>query len=127
MRSCGSFFDVFLSCTLLVLGGAGGAVLFFQTSFLCSPGSPGTSSLDQAGIQLRSTCLCLPNAGIKGVSHHAWLIFVYTDSFLYFFLLLINAKYLKQLKGENFFPLPHSLSWQRSHQVQEFLSLYTQK
>ena len=30
---------------------------------LCSPGCPGTHSVDQA-------CLCLPSAEIKGVSHH---------------------------------------------------------
>ncbi|EGV97411.1 hypothetical protein I79_005069 [Cricetulus griseus] len=26
--------------------------------------------LDQAGLILRSTCLCLPNTGIRGVNHH---------------------------------------------------------
>jgi hypothetical protein len=31
---------------------------------LCSPGCPGTQ---------KSTCLCLPSAGTKGVRHHAWL------------------------------------------------------
>jgi hypothetical protein len=30
---------------------------------LCGPGWPGTQ---------KSTCLCLPSAGIKGVSHHTW-------------------------------------------------------
>jgi hypothetical protein len=34
-----------------------------------SPGYPGTHSVDQAGIE-KSTCLCLPSAGIKGV-HYA--------------------------------------------------------
>ena len=29
--------------------------------------------LDQAGLELKSACLCLPNAGIKGVHHHARL------------------------------------------------------
>jgi hypothetical protein len=38
---------------------------------LCSPGCPGTHSVDQAGLELRkSACLCLPSAGIKGMCHH---------------------------------------------------------
>ena len=35
---------------------------------LCSPDCPGTHSVDQAGLEL-----CLLNALIKGVRHHAWL------------------------------------------------------
>jgi hypothetical protein len=35
--------------------------------FLCSPG---TYSVDQVGLQLRSACLCPPSAGIKGLCHH---------------------------------------------------------
>ena len=47
---------------------------FFKTGFLCvalavlnslcRPGWPQTQ---------KSTCLCLPSAGVKGVRHHAWL------------------------------------------------------
>jgi hypothetical protein len=38
---------------------------------LCSPGCPGSHSVGQAGLELkRSTCLCLPSAGNKGVRHH---------------------------------------------------------
>ena len=41
--------------------------LVFETGFfLCSPGCPGTHFVTQ-----KSTRLCLPNAGIKGVCHHA--------------------------------------------------------
>ena len=29
-------------------------VLFFETGFLCSPGCPGTHSVDQAGFELRN-------------------------------------------------------------------------
>ncbi|GAB1295127.1 E3 SUMO-protein ligase RanBP2 [Apodemus speciosus] len=37
-----------------------------QEISLCSPGCPGTHSVDQAGLELkRSTCLCLPSAEIK--------------------------------------------------------------
>ncbi|GAB1294594.1 DNA topoisomerase 2-binding protein 1 [Apodemus speciosus] len=39
-----------------------------QRVSLCSPGCPGTHSVDQAGLELqKSACLCLPSAGIKGV------------------------------------------------------------
>ena len=34
---------------------------------LCSPGCPTTQLIDQAGPKLRSACLCVPSAGIKGV------------------------------------------------------------
>jgi hypothetical protein len=41
--------------------------VFFKTGFLCSPGCPGTHSVDQADLELRN----LPaSAGIKGVCHH---------------------------------------------------------
>jgi hypothetical protein len=44
---------------------------FFQDRIsLCSPGCPGTHSVDQADLEQKSTCLCLPSAGIKGVHHH---------------------------------------------------------
>ncbi|GAB1296499.1 Eukaryotic translation initiation factor 4E type 1B [Apodemus speciosus] len=33
---------------------------------LYSPGCPGTHSVDHAGLELKSACLCLPSAGIKG-------------------------------------------------------------
>jgi hypothetical protein len=34
---------------------------------LCSPGCPGTHSVDQASLELKSACLCLPSAGITGL------------------------------------------------------------
>ena len=37
---------------------------------LCRSGYPGTHSVDQAGLKLIATCLCLPSSGIKGVRHH---------------------------------------------------------
>jgi hypothetical protein len=44
---------------------------FLDKVSLCSPGCPGTCSVDQAGLKLkRSTCLCLPSAGIKRMHHH---------------------------------------------------------
>ena len=45
---------------------------------LCSSDCPRTHSVDQAGLELRSTCLCLPSAGIKGVATTttAWLLYV---------------------------------------------------
>jgi hypothetical protein len=50
--------------------------LFLETGFLCTalaPGCPGTHFVDHAGLKQKSTCLCLPSAGIKGVHHHARL------------------------------------------------------
>jgi hypothetical protein len=45
---------------------------FFQDRVsLCSPGCPGTHSVDQAGLELRNLPACLPSAGIKGVCHHS--------------------------------------------------------
>lgn len=37
---------------------------------LCSPGYPKVYSVFQTGLELRSSCLHLPSAGIKGVHHH---------------------------------------------------------
>lgn len=49
------------------------AVFFFQTGFFCcSPGHPGTPSVDQVGPKLRDLGFCLPSAGIKDTSHHTW-------------------------------------------------------
>ena len=41
--------------------------LWLSWNSLCRPGWPRT---------LKSTCLCLPSAGFKGVRHHAQLVFV---------------------------------------------------
>lgn len=43
--------------------------LFFSAEAGFS-GFPGTHSVEQDGLKLRSVCLCLRNAGIKGVRHH---------------------------------------------------------
>jgi hypothetical protein len=51
-------------------------LVFFETRiFLCSPGLS-WSSLCRPGWSRtqRSTCLCLPRAGAKGVRHHAHLL-----------------------------------------------------
>jgi hypothetical protein len=47
-------------------------LLFFRDRVsLCSPGCPGTHSVDQAGLELwNPPSLCLPSAGIKGMCHH---------------------------------------------------------
>ncbi|GAB1299320.1 Zinc transporter 6 [Apodemus speciosus] len=68
------------------------SAIAFEVS-LCSPGCPGAHSVDQADLFIiwflcvvlavlelyrpgcpgtqKSTCLCLPSAGITGVCHHA--------------------------------------------------------
>jgi hypothetical protein len=62
----------------------GGGLVFFCFVFvfrdrvsLCSLGCLGTHSVDQAGLELKSACLCLPSAGIKGVCHHARLMLTF--------------------------------------------------
>jgi hypothetical protein len=43
---------------------------------LCSPGCPGTHSVDQAGLEL--SLLSLPlEAGIKGLCHHLLAVFYF--------------------------------------------------
>ena len=53
--------------------------MFFRDRVsLCSPGCPGTHSVDQVGLELRNPpASASASAGIKGVSHHclAWLSF----------------------------------------------------
>ncbi|GAB1302908.1 H/ACA ribonucleoprotein complex subunit DKC1 [Apodemus speciosus] len=44
----------------------GGTQLSRYRVSLYSPDCPGTHSVDQAGLELKSDCLCLPSAGIKG-------------------------------------------------------------
>jgi hypothetical protein len=41
---------------------------------LYSPGCPGAHFVDQAGLELR---ICLLSAGIKGVCHHARLVYIF--------------------------------------------------
>jgi hypothetical protein len=49
---------------------------------LCSPGSPGTCFVDQAGLKLTEITLpCLHSAGIKGVYRHALLEMVFHDKY----------------------------------------------
>jgi hypothetical protein len=67
MASC---YAVFISIDWLI-----DWLFFWDRVSLYSPGCPGTHFVDQAGIKLRSACLCLPSAGIKGVRYHARLTF----------------------------------------------------
>jgi hypothetical protein len=54
--------------------------VFFETQFLCSPGCPGTNSVNQAVLETqKSACLCLPSAGIKGVRHHCLALYFYVS------------------------------------------------
>jgi hypothetical protein len=45
-------------------------VCFFETGFLFSTGCTGTHTRIGWPETQKSTCLCLPSAGIKGVQHH---------------------------------------------------------
>lgn len=40
---------------------------------LSSPSCPGTSSVDQAGLEFTEIYLCFLSAGIKSIGHHHWL------------------------------------------------------
>ena len=44
-------------------------VLFFETSFSVKAWLS-RNSVEQAGLELRSTCFCLHSVKIKGVGHH---------------------------------------------------------
>jgi hypothetical protein len=59
-------------------------LVFQDRVSLCSPGCPGTHSVDQAGLELRSTCLCLPSAEIK-VATTAWLLYRIFPSQYFFY------------------------------------------
>jgi len=43
---------------------------FSRQGFSCSPGCPGTHSVDQDDLELRAAFFCLLSAGIKSVCHH---------------------------------------------------------
>jgi hypothetical protein len=84
---------------------------FFETGFLCVvPGCPGTHSVDQAGLELKSVCLCLPSVGITGVCHHARLLLL----FLWALNLIRKKKNKnknKKTKQNQGFPLKASVWW----------------
>jgi hypothetical protein len=77
-------------CSLSHLSSPLNLLLFFVLVFwdkisLCSPGCLGTHSVDQAGLELRNSPVCLPSAGIKGMCHHARLPFLKTQLHFYYF------------------------------------------
>ena len=49
---------------------------FRDRVFLCSPDCPGTHSVDQTGLELKSACLCLLSAGISMCHHCLWFLFM---------------------------------------------------
>ena len=60
-------------------------LVFQDRVSLCSPSCLGTHSVDQAGLELRNSPVCLPSAGIKGMCHHARLPFLKTQLHFYYF------------------------------------------
>jgi hypothetical protein len=67
-------------------------LVFQDRVSLYSPGCPGThNSLGRPGWARtqKSACLCLPSAGIKGMRHHAQLIYYFLSLFFYFFIIFI--------------------------------------
>jgi hypothetical protein len=60
-----------LFITVVVVG-------FLETGSLYVTGCPGTHYVDQPGFNSqRSYCLCLSSTKIKGVHHHAWIVYSY--------------------------------------------------
>lgn len=49
--------------------------VFWGWVSLFSPGCPNPHSVDQAGLFMRSSCLCLWNVGVKAVHHHSFGFF----------------------------------------------------
>ena len=57
------------SCLLFVV-----VVWFYETAFLCSPGYPGTHSIDQAALKLRNLpASAFQVLGLKACSTTAWI------------------------------------------------------
>jgi hypothetical protein len=55
---------------------------FFETGFLCSPGYPGTHSVDQAGLELRNPpASAFEVLGLKACATTPSLIFFFNHSF----------------------------------------------
>jgi hypothetical protein len=64
-------------------------IIFFQDGVsLYILGCPGTHSAEQAGLELRSTCLCLPSTGIKVCAATTWLSVVVVVVLNYMFIYL---------------------------------------
>ena len=53
----------------------------FERVSQCSPGCPETYSVDQAGLELSSTCFCFLRAGIECTQCYD-LAFLYSDAHL---------------------------------------------
>lgn len=56
----------------------------------CCHSYPGTHSVDQAGLKLRSTYLCLPSAITKGVYHNCVLVSNFENILGYLFLMRLH-------------------------------------
>jgi hypothetical protein len=89
---------VFLFCFVFVFVLFCFVFFFSRQGFSAWPGSPGTHSVDQAGLDLRSACLCLSSAGIKGVSHHC-LLFSNSCKYNYGFNCLASCAACKIILG----------------------------
>jgi hypothetical protein len=69
----------FINCLLLF----GKKWWFWDRVSLCSLGCPGTHSVEWSWPWTRkSTCLCLPSAGITGVRHHCLAVFYFLTKHL---------------------------------------------
>jgi hypothetical protein len=55
--------------------------VFQDRVFLYDPGCPGTHSVNQAGLELRSACVYLPSAGIKATTAQLnWVLLLESET-----------------------------------------------
>lgn len=53
---------------------------FLEMVSQCSPSCPGTYCVDQAGLELRASLVCLLSADIKGMRHHIQHVMLFYTS-----------------------------------------------
>ena len=88
-------------------------VLFCETVSLCnSPGYSGTYSVDQAGLELRLACLCLPSDRIKGQ-----LSILPLEHLVLWSLQELGAGVLRPKNPLDFPLFPHSLIISTSYEI----------
>jgi hypothetical protein len=97
-------------CSIFFWGGVG--FFFWDRVSLCSPGCPGTHSVNQAGLKLRNLPASASQVlGLKTCATTTWLLFL----FLFFWL---NVQYLNLLIYRNVFLF---ISWKCGSLVINYL------
>jgi hypothetical protein len=96
--------------------------VFWDRVSLCSSGCPGTHSVDQPGLELRTPpAPCLPSAGIKGVSHHCPAGIRFLDTWNYTNRIFISKtkdwvqRKIERSKSQRSGKDGHESSWKPQH------------